>query len=893
MNWAKRLILRKRLYGELSEEIRTHIEEKTEELVAGGMARKDAEAAARREFGNVMLTEEDGRAVWRWTLIENFLMDVRYGLRMLRKNPGFTAVAVLTVALGIGVNAAIFGLVDSALLNVLPFHEPERLVHVWTTDASGETHTPVPQQYLALKRYSQSFEEIAANGWIDDSYGSDESGWEALQGLLVSANWLSTLGVQPYLGRDFFTEEESAGRDDVVMLSYGCWRTHFHGDREIVGKKIDLNRRAVTVVGILPPSLSAYPEYYGVETIAPLLLDSYESVASLRVGGVARLRIVGRLKPGVSLEQARAEVEQIGGGLRTSRDPNDPSGHLKLEDFAEMTRDPAPTVRNEQLGLLLAAVAAGVVLLIACANVAALLLARGVKRQREVAVRSAIGCSRGRMVRQLLTESTLLFLCGGSLGLLAARWSEEIVTKTPTGFIPTHLEVNARVLVAGLAASLLCALFFGMIPALQMTRLNVNDALKDSISKVAGEAGLRRPRNLLVVFQIALAMVLMVGFGLLLRSLLHVQSAPFGFDPRNVLTATVSLPVLRYSDPSLKERVMKGAVERVRALPGVETVGIVDSLPMNGADSEHLRIETPSSKTAPIEEETWFLSVSPSYFSALKIPMLAGRTFGEGDIQGAAPVAIVNQTFAKVHFAGGNPVGYHVAFADSPTNWREIVGVVSDSRQRNPEEDLRPLVYLPVAQTLPGRWSVAIRLKASGDMAGAAQEVSKALQPIDPQLYWRMGSMRKQIENSESLTLRRPIITLLALFGGLALVLILIGVFGVTAYFVAERTREIGVRVALGATGREVLALVMRESLAVALAGLALGTLAAFGLAHLLPTGAIGWSGSGIFLYGVSRSDLLTYSFAAGLLIIVVVMASWAPARRAMRVDPMVALRYE
>ena len=892
MNWIKQKFSRRRMYGELSEEIRAHLDERVEELVDGGMARKDAEAKARREFGNVMLTEERGRDVWRWTLIEDFFKDVQFGLRMLRKNPGFTAVAVLTLALGIGVNAAIFGLVDSALLNALPFREPERLVHFWTTNASGETHTPLPQQYLAVQRYSKSFEQIAGNGWTDNFFGSDDSGWQDLQGLLVSTNWLSTLGVHPYLGRDFLDDEQTAGRDDVVMLTYGCWRTRFHGDREIVGEKINLNRRAVTVVGILPASLSAYPEYYGVETIAPLRLDSYESVASLRVGGTVRLRIVGRLKPGVSLEQARAEVEQIGEGLRTSRDPNDRSGHLKLEDFAEMTRDPAPTVRNEQLGLLLTAVAAGVVLLIACANVAALLLARGVKRQREVALRSAIGCSRGRMIRQLLTESAFLFLIGGGLGLLAARWSEEIITKVATGFIPAHVEISGAVLALGLGVSFLCALLFGMIPALQMTRMNLNDSLKDGIARVTSGAGLRRPRNLLLVFQIAMGMVLIVGFGLLLRSMLRVESAPFGFDAKNVLTATVSVPVTRYADPASKARLTNAAVEQVRALPGVESAAAVDSLPMDGADSDQLKIERPAAST-PIEEESWFLSVGPEYFSTLKIPMVAGRAFGEADRKGGAAVAIVNQTFAKVYFPGASAIGYHVAFADSPGNWREIVGVVPDFRQRNPEEDARPLVYLPLAQTLPGRWSMVIRMKAQSDMASAGQRVASVLQPVDPQLYWRMGSMEQQIQNSESLTLRRPIITLLALFGGLALVLIVVGVFGVTSYFVAERTREIGVRVALGASAREVVGLVLRESLGVALAGLAVGTLAAFALARFLPTGPIGWSGSGIYLYGVSRMDALTYSCAALLLAGVVAVASWKPARRAMRVDPMVALRYE
>ena len=328
-------------------------------------------------------------------------------------------------------------------------------------------------------------------------------------------------------------------------------------------------------------------------------------------------------------------------------------------------------------------------------------------------------------------------------------------------------------------------------------------------------------------------------------------------------------------------------------MPGVESVGIADSLPMQGADSVRLRIEVPTPKAAPVEQEIFFVSISPEYFSTLKIPMLAGRDFRETDSRQGGPVAIVNQTFAKRYFPGTSPIGSHIAFVDSPATWKEIVGVVSDFRQRNPEEDLRPLAYFPVAQTVPGRWSLTIRVRAANDMGNVAAAFSKQLQPVDPQLYWEMGSMSQQIHDSESLTLRRPVITLLASFGGLAMVLVIVGVFGVTSYSVAERTREIGIRVALGAARQEIAGLVFRESLMVTFAGLAVGTFCAFAMTRFFPTEGVGWSGSGIFLYGVSRTDNLTYFGATALLTSVVVAASWAPARRAMRVDPMVALRHE
>jgi putative ABC transport system permease protein len=746
-----------------------------------------------------------------------------------------------------------------------------------------------------LRKYSQAFEQVAAVGWVDNFYDTGESASQNLPGIVVSSSWLPTIGVQPLIGRNFLDEEQTMGRDMVVILSYACWRTRFHADRSILGKQIILNRRPVTVVGVLPQSLGAYYEYENIDIIAPLVLESYFNNGRARVAGSVRVRIEARLKPGITLNQARSETEAIAQGLRTPTAPADRSGHLVVEGLAEMLRHSGPTMQNARRGLWLMTGAAGVVLLIACANVASLLLARGVKRRKEVALRSALGCSRTRMIRQLLTESTLLFLCGASLGLIMARWSEEIITKVASGIVSNtaYLEVNARVLLVSLAVSLVSALFFGLIPAMHTTRVSLNDTLKDAIPNATSGPRARRPRNLFVVFQIALGMVLLVGFGLLFRSMLHVESAPFGFDSHNVLTATASLPVARYADPSARARLLHAAVQRVRAMPRVESAGITDSLPMEGADSARISLETPSSAATRIEEEIYFVSVSPDYFSTLKIRMLGGRSFAESDAQGTKSVAIINRTFANMYFPGANPIGHRLAFADSPTNWREIVGIVSDFRQRNPEEDLRPLVYLPIAQTLPSRVSMAIHVRPSTEIANMARQISSWLQPVDPQLYWEMSSLQSEIHNSESLTLRRPIITLLACFGSLALVLVVVGVFGVTSYSVAERTREIGIRIALGAPRPKIARLVLWESLGVTLAGLSVGALGAFGLTRFLPAGPIGWSGSGIFLYGVSRTDVLSYSFSAVLLTSVVLVASWAPARRAMRVDPIVALRYE
>ncbi|HEX2661741.1 MAG TPA: ABC transporter permease [Candidatus Acidoferrum sp.] len=885
------LFRRNRVEQELDEELRYHLERKTEEFLAQGVSPEDARRRAFGAMDGLELRKEECRDARGVNFLDTLSQDVRFGLRLLRKSPGFTAVAVLTIALGIGANTAIFGLVDTAFLRGLPFLEPGRLVHIWTIEEDGDTHTPTPMQYQAIREDSKLYEQIAAGGWADYLYSADSSVTQNLAGFLVTANWFPALGVQPLLGRNFREQEQRAGQDGVVILSYDCWRTRFHADPSVIGRQIVLNRRLATIVGVLAQSLGPY--FDELEIFAPLVPDSYASQGNVRAGKM-RVQIIARLKPGVTLGQARLEAEVIASRFKNPDARADQSKRFVVEDFAEMFRNPGPTRRNAQRGLWMTAVASGVVLLIACSNVASLLLARGVKRHREIAVRSALGCSRSRMIRQLLTESTLLFLCGGIIAVVVTRWCEEIITKTASGMFPgVYLQVDMRVFTISLAVSFLSALAFGMIPALQASRVSLTENLKDAARNAVLGAHSRRPRKFLVAAQVALGMVLLVGFGLLLRSFLQVEFSRLGYDPRNVLTATIRLPLTRYTAAPDRARLMRNAEERMRFVPGVESVGMVDSLPMEGADASPLKIESPVANTPPVEDEIWFVCVGPDYFSTLRVPMLSGRAFRETDGQGASPVAIVNQTFARQFFPGTNPIGYHLAFRDSPMIWREIVGVVSDFRQRNPEEDLRALAYFPVAQTTPPRWSLAIRVRAARDLANVASRISGLLQAVDPQLYWELGSMQAQIHDSESLTLRRPVVTLLASFGALSLVLVVVGVFGVTSYSVAERTREIGIRTALGADRLKIAGLVLRESLGVTSAGLLVGTFCAFAAARFLPTEGIGWSGSGIFLYGVSRTDSLTYGLAAALLASVVLAASWLPARRAMRVDPMVALRDE
>ena len=888
--FLRNLFRRQRAESDLDAELRSYTDLLTDENRARGLAPDEARRQAQLDFGGLEQVKESVRDSRSTAFLDSVMQDLRYALRLFRKSPAFTAAAILTLALGMGANAAVFSLVDSVFLRALPFADVDRLVHVWTINSDGDLHTPSPSQYEAV-RDAQSFEQVAGMGWADFFYGANDAATQTLPGQLVTSNWLSTLGIQPAIGRDFLPDEELPGHDAVVLLSYHSWRTRFHADAHIAGRQVVLSRRLVTIIGVLPQSLEPY--YDGAEVFAPLVFKSYATNGPVRDGSI-RVQIVARLKPGVSLAQARAESDLIAQRLRAARMLDPLSGRLVVDDFPEAFRNPGPTMQNARHGLAMMAVAAGVVLLIACANVASLLLARGIKRQKEIAVRAAIGCSRSRLVRQLLCENTLLFLAGGILGLLFARWSEDLLDAALFGIVSNAtLHIDLRTALASLAICLFAALFFGAIPAFQATRLAPNDTLKESTSSVTSGSRQQRSRNLLIAFQVALGMVLLVTFGLLFRSFRHVESASLGYDPGNVLTVTTRFPSARFNSAPDRARLMRAALDRLRLMPSVESVGITDSLPMSGADGAHFRIEPKSPHATPVEYEIWFLSVSGGYFSTLHVPMLAGRPFRESDRDLSAPVAIVNQTFAKQYFHDASPVGSFVAFAGSPATKREIVGVVSDFRQRNPEEDLRPLIYFPIAQTSPPAWSAAIRVRAQGELMSTAQTIPAWLRPIDPSLDWEIGTMQRQLHDSESLTLRRPIITLFAGFGGLALLLAIVGIFGVTSYSVAERTREIGIRVALGAARTEIAKLVLHQASKVAAAGITLGSLAALALTTFLPTGSIGWSGSGIFLYRVSRLDAFTYTTSAALLLLASLSASWLPARRATKVDPMTALRHE
>jgi putative ABC transport system permease protein len=828
-------------------------------------------------------------SIYGW--VDSVFLDCRFALRQLRASPGFALVAIFTIALGIGANTAILGLVDSVFLQRMPFSEPNRLVNVWTIEEDGDVHTPVPAQYQAIREQGRSFDQIAAGAWGDYFYSKPGSPLRTLPGFLITANWLPTLGVQPLLGRNFRDDEQTAGHDAVGLLSYDCWKKRFGGDAQIVGRQIVLNRRLVTIIGVLPQALGPY--YRELEIFTPLVLDSYAAHTPLRAGRI-RVEILARLKRDVTMAEARSEMDVLGSRLRNPGVSENRENRLIVQSVAEQFENPGPTEQNGRRGLGITAIAAGIVLLVACVNVAALVLVRGVKRRRELAVCVALGCSRGRLIRQTLIESTLLFLCGGSLATLTTRWCAGAITNVASGLVSgAYLQVNTHVFVGAMVIAIASAVIFGLIPALASTRVDLTEGLKDAAAKATAGVSARHFRGALIASQLALGMVLLVGFGLLWRSLLNVESSPMGYDPQNVLTITAHLPAASYTTASERSRLMRQAADRMRTMPGVVSVGMAGSLPMLGAESTNISVDVSGHEASPVQELIYYVSVSPDYFTTLKVAMLAGRPFANNDDVRGSHVAIVNETFAKKYFPNANPIGSYLTFADSPLDRHEIVGVVSDFRQRNPEEDLRPLAYFSILQMVPTNWSMAIRVRTASELRAASSETPNWLRTVDPQLYWETGSLEQLIFSSESMTMRRPIIVLVASFGTLTLLLVLVGVFGLTSYSVAERTREMGIRVALGSSVGEIARLVLRECLRVSSVGLVIGGFLAFALAHFLPNKDIGWSGSGIFLYHVSRADAVTYVSAGTILVIVLLAASWVPVRRAMRVDPMVALRHE
>ncbi len=874
MTWLKQLFSRHRLYNDLSQEIHAHLDEKIEELVASGMSRKEAIAAARREFGNLSLVEQDSRTIWRWPSLEDFFIDVRFGARMLRKNPGFTAVAVLTLALGIGANTAIFSVVNGVLVKPLPFPNQDQLLMLWEKDKDGLRSNTSWATFTDWNRENHSFTGIAAISlWTPTLVTANDA--ENLIGFRVSSTFFDVMRMQPELGRGFLPSEDVRRNNFVVVLSRGFWQRRLGGDPNILGKSIQLGSRAYAVVGILPaqfPSVLSFDPRKPADLYTPL---AYDASLPYACRDCRHLRAIARLKDAVSMSQAHAEMNQISEDLFREHPAEYSAAGVTFTPLKDYLVGDVSSVLWSLLGSV------GFVLLIACVNVANLLLGWAARRQREVAVRAALGAPRARMIRQFLTESLLLSLVGGAFGLFLAWGGVALLQQLRLGNLPRlqNVQIDAWTLAFTFGISVLTGLAFGLAPAFRASKVDLNETLKESGKITAGRER-HRFRSLLVVSDVALALLLLTGAGLMMKSFVRLLEVNPGFDPSNTLTMSISLWGTKAEDAkafAFYQQVLRS----VQSLPGVESAGVVSQLPLGGnLDMYGVHVEGQSSPNPEEDPSADRYSISPTYLRAMRIPLLSGREFDDRDRADSPQVVLVNESAARKFWPGEDPIGKRFRFGDTKGAWKTVVGVVGDVLHKGLDASKTLQVYLPEAQFVDSDMMLVVR--TSSDPASLAAAVRGAIAAVDPQAPVS-GVATMQDVVFASVANQRFGVILFTLFAAVALLLAAFGIYGVISYGVTQRTHEIGIRVALGARRNEVLALVVGEAMKPALLGAVLGLAAAFGLTRLL---------AGL-LFAVKPADPATFALVFVLLLAVSLLACYIPARRAMRVDPIVALRYE
>jgi predicted permease len=813
--------------------------------------------------------------------MERFMQDLRYSLRVLATRPGFTAIAVLALALGIGATTAIFSVVNAVLLRPLPYTEPERLALVWTYFGPDLPQNWVSgPEFMDMKERSETFEDFAAMTWPSLSLtGSGDP--EQVQCGSVTANLFPLLGVKPAQGRVFLEEEDKPNAERVVILSHGFWQRRFASDPNILGRAISLDGQNSTVIGVMPPGFGVLPpdaqSPRNIEMWVPMALDFKQ----LNRGNHG-FRVVGRIKQGVTFEQAQGEMAAIAEQL--DKEFYNFGFGINIVPFH------GHVVRNIRLALVILLAAVGVVLLIACANVANLLLARALAREKEIAVRIALGAGRWRLIRQLLTESIVLAFIGGALGLLLAYLGLKTLIALAPESLPRIDEagIDSGVLVFALATSLLTGIIFGLVPALQASKTDLNESLKEGARGSGGGVRGGRARNVLVVAEVAMALMLLSGAGLLIRSFMRLQDVDPGFNPDNLLTVRLRLPQSKYSDAAQLAPFYQQLIERVKGLPGVEAVGATSHLPLSGSYmSGTVTVEdavAADPQSASFEADRRI--ISPDYFRAMGISIVKGRAFADQDGQGAPPVAIIDESFARRFWPGGDPIGRRVKLGggQSQIPWMTIVGVVSHVKHYSLNAAGREFIYYPYLQN-PAR-SMYLAVRTSGDPVAMTSAVRGEVMGIDPaQPVSEVRSMQGLVYTS--MAQQRFNMTLFTIFAAVALILASVGVYGVMSYSVTQRTHEIGLRMALGAQQGQILKMIVRQGLKLVLIGVGIGLVVTVTLA-LVFTRYIS-----SMLYEVGSTDLTTFAAVSGVLAAVAVVASYIPARKATRVDPMIALRYE
>jgi predicted permease len=873
----------RRVELEFDDEIQGHLESLTERYISQGMAQDEAASAARRQFGNITLLKEANREMRGIRLIDTLVQDVRYGVRMLRRNPGFTFIAVLTLALGIGANTAIFSVVNAVLLRSLPYRDPDRLVRVSYFRERLSTDIALGAEFLEWRDQSKVLEQIAAYRFeTADLSGDGEP--ERLASARISADLFTTLGVSPALGRNFTRTEDADGGPPVVILSDSLWRRRFSGDPQVIGRSITLNGQSRTIIGIMPAGFKFFEK---PELWLPLALNVTENLNRKQMGQV---RVIARLKRGVTLEAARADLSVI---LQRQRNAF-PQIYSRYGDLQVRVIELSESfVGNVRLALLVLLGAVSFVLFIACANVANLLLARSAARQREMAIRAAVGAGRLRLVRQLLTESLLLSLAGGAAGLIAAKWGVKLLVAISPDWIARIEEsrVDGRVLVFTCVVVVLTGLLAGIFPALQASKSDVNEMLKSQSmiggARSGGGGGLQRALPALLITELALALVLLAGSGLMIKSFLRLLDVPKGFNPEGVLTLVLSPNSVKYPPRSPQRNTYYGeALARVQALPGILSAGLASLTPLEGVNEiMWFQIEGRSPFEQGKEPTTNANAISPEYFQAMGIELRAGRPFAELDSAAAPQVMIINETFARRFFPSENPVGHRLLMGPIP---KTIVGVVSDTRHFSLDQEVRLEVYRPYLQHQNSVMNLAVRVAPSqnnptslSSMAAAIRNQVRAIEPNEP--VNEVVLLNDRLAKSRAVTGRRFQMLLLGVFAAVALIIATVGIYGVISYAVSQRTHEIGIRMALGAQARDVLRMVIWRGMRLTLIGVAIGLAAAFALTRVMKN----------LLFEVSATDPATFAIITLLLIFVALIASYIPARRATKVDPLRALRHE
>jgi putative ABC transport system permease protein len=869
----RNLFHKDRVDQEFSEEIRAYLDLLTEAKLRQGLSPQEARRNALLELGGVEQVEEKVREIRMGRFIETVWRDVRTGARVLVHSPVFTVVTVLSLALGIGANTAIFSVVNGVLLQPLPYPEPEQIVHVWHTPPQQsfpglDRFSVSPGNYLDWKTQSTTFEQMAVYTYTGLSLSTSNDPLPLL-GAAVSSDFFSVLRSNPMQGRAFVPDEEQPGRDQVVVIGHRLWQRAFGANPNIIGQNLTLNSRKFTVVGIMPAGFEFPRE---AELWVPLTWDDEER----QVRSIHDYLVIARLKQNVSLQQAQTEMSTISSRLEQQfPEENKGWGAVVIPLREDLVGDIRPA-------LLVLFCAVGFVLLIACANVANLMLARGANRQKEIAVRIALGAGRARLVRQLLTESVLLALTGGLLGLLLAVWGSRMLAQL--GSLPNSDDIGIDTWALGftLLVSFGAGIIIGIVPALQFTRTSISETLKQGAGRTGGSPLKQHTRKALVVSEVALSLVLLIGAGLMIRSFWKLQNVDPGFDTSNALTMSVVLSPLRYSEPNQQLAFFDRALEQIRAVPGVVSVGVTTTVPLTGRGStQPFAIEGRPTEAIAEQPMAQTRYVSPDYFRAIGIPLRQGRSFSDHDRDNSVPVVIISETMARQFWPGENPIGRRLtpSFHDKQGP-REIVGIVGDVKGSGLDADAASAMYLPYKQAPRPFISFVARTAASPE--SMIQPVARAIYSIDKEQALTNVQTMEQVL-TESLSGRRFNMTLLLTFAGVALVLAAVGVYGVMNYTVTLRRRELGIRMALGAEAADVLRLVLGQGLMLTLIGVGTGLISAYALTRLMAS----------LLYGVTATDYLTFASVSAVLIAVGLAASYVPARRATKVNPTIALRAE